>query len=167
MSDNDYLKKLIKSKKKKSKSPLEKFINKEDVTVENEPPAVNKPSVEIEHYGGTTQTPKTDTDKQTEPQQVTTNPTEPSTSKSAPDSLLKASGLREFDIDSLDIDSSEEVSNKATTQTVSNEIPNQNRVSVTDDEINQLIEFVKAGNFDAAVDFIVQLKLKYNIDNII
>ncbi|NIA22559.1 MAG: hypothetical protein GWP03_00055 [Proteobacteria bacterium] len=166
MSENDYLKKLIKSKKEKSKSPLEKFINKENVTMENKATAVNKPEVEIKHYDGTTQTTETNNAKPYESKQVENTP-QKHVSNNSPDSLLKATGLREFDIDALDVDYTEKVANKPATPPVVEKASAQNSVSVTEDEVNQLIGFVKVGNFDAAVDFIVQLKLKYNIDNIL
>jgi len=167
VNDNDYLKKLIKSKKEKNKSPLEKFINKEDTVIEKKTPAVNKPDVEIEHYGGSTQT--TDIKYNKPPESQETEPTSPKkpSGENPPDSLLKASGLREFDIDALDIDSTEEITNKSVSTPTNENSATRNSVNVTEDEINQLIGFVKTGNFDAAVDFIVQLKLKYNIDNIL
>ncbi len=166
MSDNDYLKKLIKDKKEKAKSPLEKFVNKDNLNLESNTPVESKPEVEIEHFGNAPKSVEQNTDAvKPHEENTVSEPVQHEVKKEnegAPSALLKASGLREFDIDSLDVDSSTEITTSAPKQE-----QEAKANSVTEDEINELVKFVKSGNFDAAVDFIVQLKLKYNIDNII
>ncbi len=162
MSDNNFLDDIFKSKKKK-KSPLEKFIktdsNEEDVSKDKE----TKPGVGIEHYGtSSSSSASSSVDNYQSKHQSSIEKKE----KIPGQLLLDASGLKEFNIDSFDT----EIGAKPTPEQQeiaknNNDDNNMNAINI--DEINKLISFLKVGNYDAAVDFIIQLKLKYNIDNIL
>lgn len=157
MSDNNFLDEIFKSKKKK-KSPLEKFIkidNDEEIPKDKE----TKTDAGIEHYGtSSTSSPPSDIDNHESKHQSFTEKKE----KSAEQTLIDASGLKEFNIDSFDMETNSKSPGQPDTTKNDN---NTNTINI--DEINKLISFLKSGNYDAAVDFIIQLKLKYNIDNIL
>ncbi|MCK4545694.1 hypothetical protein KAU43_09150 [candidate division WOR-3 bacterium] len=157
MSDNNFLEEIFKSKKKR-KSPLEKFIkidNNEEVSNDKE----TKPDTGIEHYGtSSTSSPPSDVDNHESKHQSFTEKKE----KTAGQALIDASGLKEFNIDSFDMETSPKSPEQPDIDKNGN---NTNTINI--DEINKLISFLKSGNYDAAVDFIIQLKLKYNIDNIL